>query len=126
MRLRTADTVGAVVEAAVDDLQIFDLICSPVTLSSIAPATGSFSGGEIVTLTGSGFTPTSVVRFGPNVASAVNVLSPTTLLVRVPSAPGPVSGKTGVLQLVVDVSVSNPGAALLPSSYTYQMKQKSL
>ncbi|MSR62855.1 MAG: choice-of-anchor B family protein [Planctomycetes bacterium] len=126
LRFRTADTVGAVVEAAVDDLQIFDLICSPVTLSSIAPATGSFNGGEIVTLTGGGFTPTSVVSFGPNVASAVNVLSPTTLLVRVPSAPGPVSGKTGVLQLVVDVTVSNPGAATLPSAYTYLMKQKSL
>jgi len=124
LRFRTADTVGAVVEAGVDDLQIFDLDCNPptVSISSIAPASGSFDGGEIVTLTGTGFTAGTTVSFGTHAANAINLVSPTTLQVRVPRAPGPVSGKTGVVDLRVDVSVANPGSDTLPSAYTYQLK----
>ena len=37
----------------------------------------------------------------------------------------PVSGKTGRVSQVVDLTVTNPGSGTLVQGYTYQMKQKS-
>ncbi|MSR63702.1 MAG: choice-of-anchor B family protein [Planctomycetes bacterium] len=116
---------GSIVEAAIDDLQVLDYDCTPVSIATLSPATGPFDGGNVITITGAGFQAgVTSVRFGANLASAVNVLSPTQLQVRVPRAPGPVGGKTGQVSQRVDVLVANPGSALRPNGYTYQLKQK--
>jgi len=127
LRFRAADTLGAIVEAAVDDVQIGALDCDPraVTLSSLATTSGPFDGGNVVTLSGGGFQTGMTVSFGPNQASVVSVLSPTTLQVRVPRAPGPLSAKAGALDLRVDVTVQNTSSATLRNAYTYTMKQKN-
>jgi hypothetical protein len=60
-------------------------------VAAIDPASGPWSGGNTVTLRGSGFTPDAVVSFGSVPASEVEVVSPTELRVVVPaSLPGEV------------------------------------
>ncbi|MEQ1895335.1 MAG: IPT/TIG domain-containing protein [Planctomycetota bacterium] len=77
-------------------------------------------------MTGTGFSASSSVNFGSNLAGAVNFVSSTTLQVRVPRAPGALSGKAGRVSQVVDITVSTPGSDTLVDGYTYQLKQKSL
>jgi choice-of-anchor B domain-containing protein len=114
---------GSVVEAAIDDLELLDVDCDPVTIATIAPASGPFEGGNLVTITGTKFQAgVTTVQFGANLASAVNVLSPTQLIVRVPRAIGPVGGKRGRADTRVDVTVANPGTEIRPNGYTYQLK----
>lgn len=73
------------------------------TLTSLTPIAGSSVGGELVTLTGTGFGPGSVVTFEGNQATNVSA-TPTELVVRTPvSADG-----------AADVSVTN--ANLAPST----------
>ncbi len=113
---------GSVVEAAIDDLQLLDYDCTPVSIATISPASGPFAGGNLVTLTGSNFEAgLTTVQFGANLAAVVNVLSSTQLTVRVPRAPGPVGGKKGFAHLKVDVTVSNPGSATKLEGYAYQL-----
>jgi choice-of-anchor B domain-containing protein len=124
IRFRTADTIGAVVEAAVDDIRIVEYICTPpsVTASSISPATGPFEGGNVVTITGSGFQAgVTTVLFGANPGVAVNVLDANTLQVRVPRVTGPTKGKVRRADMWVDVTVQNPGSDTLPNAYTYTL-----
>ena len=109
-----------------DDLEIVDLECDPpdVTLSSVSPATGEFNGGNIVTLTGTGFQQgVTTVQFGTLAANAINVIDSTTLQVRVPRVTGAASGKVRRADMRVDVTVQNPGSATLPSAYTYTLTQ---
>jgi hypothetical protein len=114
---------GSIVEAAIDDLALVDHDCTPLTLASVAPARGGFEGGELVTLTGSGFTGATSVRFGGRAAVVVEVLSPTQLVVRTPPAPRSVSGRLGRVELRVDVSASSPGSAALPGAYAYAVER---
>ena len=126
LRFLVSDTgAGSLVEAALDDLEILDHDCTTVTLTGVTPSSGSFDGGELVTLTGTEFTPGTSVTFGANPA-AVTFVSPTTLTVRVPRAPGPVGGKTGRLSSRVDVTVTTPGHDTLVNGYTYVLPQRNL
>jgi choice-of-anchor B domain-containing protein len=124
VRFRTADTVGAVVEAAVDDLKIVDYDCTPpdVTLASVSPASGPFEGGNQVLLTGAGFQAgVTTVQFGQSPPVLANVLNPTQLQVFVPRARGAFNGK--VRSVTVDVTVQNPGSDTLPNAYSYRLNQ---
>jgi choice-of-anchor B domain-containing protein len=121
LRFRIEDVVGAVVEAAVDDLVIYDVNCPPppIAIEAITPASGPSEGGNLVTVIGSGFEPwVTSVSIGSNVCQEVHVINYTTLLARVPRGLGPVSGK--VASGRVDVSVTNLSTATLPRAYKYE------
>ncbi len=92
--------------------------CTPV-VSGLGTSTGPASGGSTITVTGSNFTGTSIVRFGSTLATHVTVNSPTSLTAKVPAGSG-----------TVDVTVTNapptgvPGlgptsAATSADLYTY-------
>ncbi len=69
------------------------------TIKKLSRRTGPAAGGTLVTITGSGFTGASAVRFGPNEAKIVAVNSDTSITVESPA------GAIGT----VDVTVSAPG-----------------
>jgi hypothetical protein len=130
LRFRASDLInGSIVEAALDDVRIFDLDCtSPsVSVTSIAPGSGSFRGGNVVTLTGTGFQAgVTGVSFASNPSLSVTVLSPTTLEAVVPACSDPVfSGRFRGTALTVDVTVSNPGSDTLVGGYTYTLPQRT-
>jgi len=126
LRFLVSDTgAGSLVEAALDDLEILDHDCTTVTLTAVTPNSGSFDGGELVTLTGTEFTPGTSVTFGANPA-LVTFVNSTTLTVRVPRAPGPVGGKTGKAASRTDVHVTTPGRDTLVNGYTYVLPQRNL
>jgi IPT/TIG domain len=122
VRFRTADTVGTVVEAAVDELEIIDYDCTPpdVLLFSISPASGPFEGGNQVLLTGTGFQAgVTTVQFGQSAPVQANVLNPSQLQVIVPRARGAANNKAR--SLTVDVTVQNPGSDTAPKAYSYRL-----
>jgi hypothetical protein len=63
-------------------------------VTGVSPATGSVTGGTVVTLTGDGFTQASGVRFGTLPASSFTVNSDTSITVTSP--PASVPGKVNV------------------------------
>ncbi len=121
VRFLASDLInGSIVEAAVDDVRIIDFDCTPLTASGITPASGPFRGGNVVTITGTGFQAgVTTVRFGFKQA-AVTVLNATTLQATVPSAPNSAFDKFRPAATTVDVTVQNPGTDVLPGAYTYQ------
>ncbi|MFF3123180.1 IPT/TIG domain-containing protein [Streptomyces sp. NPDC057908] len=69
----------------------YTYVAAPV-LSSVTPAQGPLVGGNSITLSGTGFTGTTSVRFGANAASSFTVVSATQLTAVVPiGGPGPVA-----------------------------------
>ncbi|MBI0297887.1 IPT/TIG domain-containing protein, partial [Streptomyces sp. PRKS01-29] len=68
-------------------------------VTSVSPAQGNPAGGTPVTINGSGFTGATVVRFGPNLATNVVVVSTTQITARTPPGSGTVkvtvTGPTG-------------------------------
>jgi hypothetical protein len=60
-------------------------------ITSIAPISGPAAGGTIVTLTGTGFTGALAVGFGPTDASALSVMSDTTMVAVSPAGTGTVN-----------------------------------
>ena len=82
----------------------------PPSVSGLNPSSGDVAGGNVVRLTGAGFTQASTVTFGGVASPLVTLVSPTELDARVPPhAPG-----------VADVVVSVDGAAVtVTGGYTY-------
>ncbi|MET8629840.1 IPT/TIG domain-containing protein [Kitasatospora sp. NPDC004669] len=82
---------------------------APPVVTTIVPTQGPASGGNTVTLTGSGFTGVTAVRFGAVAASSFTVVSATQITATVPTGgPGP-SG----------VTVTTAGGTSLPVPYYY-------
>nr|WP_269330170.1 IPT/TIG domain-containing protein [Kineosporia babensis] len=81
------------------------------TVVSLSPDSGPVSGGTSVTITGTGFTPTSTVTFGGTSAGPVQWLSATKLVVDSPAKP---AGATDVVVTTLGGS-SGPG-----NSFDYQ------
>jgi PKD repeat protein len=69
------------------------------TVSSLSPATGHITGGTLVTVTGTGFTGATVVKFGTTAGTSLTVNSDTQITVLSP----PLAAG------VVDVTVTTPG-----------------
>ncbi|MEV6566053.1 beta strand repeat-containing protein [Streptomyces kronopolitis] len=84
-------------------------VVAPV-LSSLSPVSGPSAGGTAVTLTGSGLTNASVVRFGSTAASSFTVVSDTVITAVAPAGTG-----------TVQVTVTTPGGTSNGISYTYVM-----
>ncbi|HEX2821202.1 MAG TPA: choice-of-anchor C family protein [Streptosporangiaceae bacterium] len=70
------------------------------TVESLSESTGPAAGGTTLTVLGSGFTPTSTVKFGTAAALSVTYLSPQALTVTSPPGSG-----------LVDVTVQNAGTS---------------
>ena len=78
------------------------------SITALSPQTGPRAGGTVVTLTGTGLTRASAVRFGAATATNLVRVSPTTLRVTTPAhATGP-----------VDVAVTTPGGTSAATSAT--------
>jgi formylglycine-generating enzyme required for sulfatase activity len=84
-------------------------VCPP-RITSVTPLQGSFSGGTVITITGSGLTNVTGVTVGGNPCTAVAVLSPTSVRATTPS------GAVGQAAIVVS---SPTGSALSPTPFTY-------
>ena len=82
----------------------------PPTITSISPSSGSTTGGTTVTVTGSNFASGATVSIGAVAATAVTVLSGTSLR----AVTGPRAA--GVADVVVSVGAQS---ATLPRGYTY-------
>ncbi|MFE3548019.1 beta strand repeat-containing protein [Streptomyces kronopolitis] len=82
-------------------------VAAPV-LSSVSPSSGSSAGGTAVTLTGSGLTNASAVRFGSTPATSFTVVSDTVITAVAPPGSG-----------TVQVTVTTPGGTSNGLSYTY-------
>lgn len=82
----------------------------PPTISGIAPSSGSASGDNGVTVTGTNLTGTTGITFGGVAATAINVINSTSVTAVTPAH---ASG-------VVDVDISTPvGTATMTNGYTY-------
>lgn len=83
---------------------------SAPVLSAVTPASGSTEGGASVTLTGTGLTGATGVKFGTAAGTAVTVVSDTKLITTAPaaSASGPVA-----------LTVTTPGGISNALTYTY-------
>ncbi|MFJ1270227.1 IPT/TIG domain-containing protein, partial [Legionella lytica] len=90
----------------------FTYLAASPTLVSISPNSGPMSGGTLITLTGTYFTPSSSLTIGGIAATSVTVINSTTLTA---IAPAYVNGS-----LVKSVAVNNGvGSATLINGYTY-------
>jgi len=78
-----------------------DATTAPPAVTSLSPATGLAAGGTAVTLTGTGFTGATSVKFGATAATAVTVVNPTTITC---TSPAHTAG-------TVDVQVTTPNGA---------------
>jgi hypothetical protein len=84
-------------------------LAEPITATAITPPTGPTTGGQTVTITGSGFGPDTTVEFGANPATGVVVNADGTSLTAV--TPVGTAGPT-------TVTVANPGSSA-ELAYTY-------
>jgi hypothetical protein len=85
----------------------------PPTVTSVAPATGSYLGGTTVQITGTGFTAGATVRFGTAAAASVTVSS-STLIVAVSPA-----GTAGSTVQVSVTTASGTSANTSADDFTY-------
>ena len=93
-------------QSAVSPADVFTYPAPPV-VTNVDPDNGPAAGGTTVTVTGSGFTGETAVRFGSAVANPVLLAIPTDteILVESPAGAG-----------TVDVAVTAPGGTSAPSS----------
>ena len=91
----------------------YSYVSSPApTLAGVSPNTGIRTGGTSVTLTGTGFLPGAVVRFGSTNATSTVVVSPTQITATTPSV-----ASTGVV--AVTVTNTDGKAATLSNAFTF-------
>lgn len=99
----------ALIEALIHQLAASTPSALPV-VSGVSPATGSASGGETITLTGTGFTGATSVNFGTVAATSFSVVSDTSVTAASPAQ--------GAAQVNVTVITPN-GTSLAGTANTY-------
>ncbi|WP_196502726.1 IPT/TIG domain-containing protein [Aestuariivirga litoralis] len=97
--------------------QVFNVTADPTaptapTVTAISPATGLPSGGTVVTVTGTGFTATSTVKFGALDATAVVFNSATSLTATSPA------GVAGMVDITV-TSATGTSSTSAADHFTY-------
>ncbi len=89
---------------------------TPPVVSEVNPATGLTTGGTVVTVTGSGFTDSSVVRFGTTAGTGLHVTSAELLTITSPP------GSAGAVD--VTVTTANDTSSATPADqFTYTVNQ---
>lgn len=86
------------------DMNGQDYTVLPPTVSGVSPSSGPTTGGTVVIITGTNFTGTTAVKFGPDWASGFTVHSPT-----LTSAISP----AGIAGMIADVTVTTPAGTSL-------------
>ncbi|RXS80938.1 hypothetical protein EST92_16715 [Streptomyces sp. TM32] len=81
----------------------------PAVITSISPTCGLTTGGNTVTINGSGFTGATAVSFGPHPATSFSVVNDNTITAVAPPGTG-----------TVPVTVTTPGGTSNAVNYTYQ------
>ncbi|MBT0770667.1 IPT/TIG domain-containing protein [Kineosporia sp. J2-2] len=83
-------------------------------VTALSPAAGPLAGGTAVTITGTGFTLASTVRFGADPAASVQFTGPTELIAVSPTATGP-----GVVDVVVATGYGDSGTSGTENDFEY-------
>jgi hypothetical protein len=84
------------------------------TVTLVSPSSGSTVGGELVTITGTGFISPASVKFGTLAGTSVTVVSPTSITVRTPATITP-----GLVAVEVTTSGGSSAPAGTLDDYTY-------
>jgi CSLREA domain-containing protein len=104
----TVNTLGGTSATSAADQ--FTYLVIP-TVTSVSPSSGLTAGGTSVTITGTGFTGASAVKFGTSAATSFTVVSTTQITATSPAGTG-----------TVDVTVTTPGGTSATSAadqFTY-------
>jgi hypothetical protein len=83
------------------------------TVTSLSPATGPAAGGTVVTITGTGFTGATSVKFGSNPGTALTVVSDTEITVTSPA------GAVGAVPVTVTTPAGTSAAGPTAPTFTY-------
>jgi primosomal replication protein N len=101
--------VDVVVQHPGGDVTLTNAFAYTPTIASVNPTSGSEAGGDLVTITGTGFIDAQRVTFGGTDGTSVTVVNATTITVLTPAGTG-----------LVDIVVIHPGGnATLPGGFTY-------
>jgi LPXTG-motif cell wall-anchored protein len=84
----------------------------PPTITGLSPTSGPTSGGTVVTISGTGFTPGNFVEFGASLATSVTVLTSTSMLATSPA------GTAGTTDVTVTTGVGT-SATVVADEFTY-------
>jgi parallel beta-helix repeat protein len=106
----TVTTAGGT--SGTSSLDQYTYVVLTPSITSVSPSSGYVGGGETVTISGSGFTGATAVKFGSNAATNIVVVNDNTITVTAPA------GSLGT----VDVTVTTPGGTSTTSSaddFTY-------
>ncbi|MDR3593934.1 IPT/TIG domain-containing protein [Clostridium sp.] len=82
------------------------------TVTAVSPASGIITGGNTVTITGTGFTGATAVNFGSTAATSFNVVSDTEITATVPA------GSAGAVDITV-TTASGTSSTSSADKYTY-------
>jgi hypothetical protein len=100
-------------QVAFIDLDDVSVILSPPSITSVSPASGPVPGGTSVTITGTGFTGASAVKFGAINAASYSVVSETQITASTPASAG-----TGTVDVTVTTAVGT-SAISAADQFTY-------
>lgn len=103
------DTLGTVISSTPVRVTVANI--AQISVSGIAPASGSTSGGSVVTITGTGFQNGAIVTFDGTPGAGTSVLSDTMLTVLAPAH------AAGLVPVVV--TNSDGGTATVNAGYFY-------
>jgi|GEM_PF-5614795 len=90
------------------------ILSSTPVINSISPSSGLITGGNSVTIYGSGFTNVTSVSFGSNTTTSFTVNNDSQLVVTVPA-----SSSAGFVSVTVNNSVSGPSPNVSGDGYIY-------
>ncbi|MFR9751962.1 IPT/TIG domain-containing protein [Nocardia sp. 004] len=101
--------IGVTVTTPAGTSNIVDYAYLPApTITTLSPPSGPEAGGNTVTITGTGFTGTTAVTFGPTPATSFTIDTDTQITATAPAGTG-----------TIGVTVTAPAGTSVPFPYTY-------